>query len=90
MDNLVKSGKFYAGMPRPMPMGSGMRHGGGGGGGGDFGRLDRLMIWMTMLTLKRSPRAWRSPFRERLRPFPTSLRLKSAELLRFPETSRPS
>ncbi|KIW57477.1 hypothetical protein, variant 2 [Exophiala xenobiotica] len=37
MDNLVKSGKFYAGMPRPMPMGSGMRHGGGGGGGGDFG-----------------------------------------------------
>jgi hypothetical protein len=46
MDNLVKSGKFYAGMPRPMPMGSGMRHGGGGGGGGggDFGRLDRMMV----------------------------------------------
>jgi hypothetical protein len=42
MDNLVKSGKFYAGMPRPMPMGSGMRH--GGGGGGDFGRLDRMMV----------------------------------------------
>ena len=46
MDNLVKSGKFYPGMPRSMPMGSGMRHGGGGGGGGggDFGRLERIMV----------------------------------------------